>query len=101
ASGTLRTGRDDQGRMTFPSLVGYHSAHNKLVAGRAALTLPGSDLTLPLASVKRYMGLDRKFPLGPLSLTPPEASACILRYLRDVLAATLGDPRYRLDSAII
>src|SRR5579884_1615001 len=102
----LVTGRDEQDRMTFPSVVGWHPGQQRLVAGRAAVVLrdpDGSDgpLTLPLASVKRHMGLDRRFPLGPHSLSPEEASAQVLRLLRDVLARTLSDPRFLLDAAII
>jgi molecular chaperone DnaK len=96
----LISGRDDKGRMTFPSVVGYHPEQRRIVAGRAAQALRESA-TLPLASVKRHMGLDRRFPLGPESLTPPEVSAGILRLLRDMLARTLNDPRQLLDSAII
>jgi molecular chaperone DnaK len=103
---TLLTGQDEHGRRIFPSLVGYHPEHNRLVAGRAAQALRSAtghpnSLTLPLASVKRFMGLPRTFPLGPHELTPPEASACILRLLRDMLARTLNDPRRLIDSAII
>jgi molecular chaperone DnaK len=103
---TLLTGQDEHGRRTFPSLVGHHPEHGRLVAGRAAQALrspAGRDnaLTLPLASVKRFMGLEREFPLGPHKLTPPEVSACILRLLRDMLARTLHDPGRLLDSAII
>ncbi|HZY84715.1 MAG TPA: Hsp70 family protein, partial [Gemmataceae bacterium] len=94
----LLTGRDEQGRTTFPSLVGYHPEQNRLVAGRAARGIP---LTLPLASVKRYMGLDRRFPVGPRELTAPEASAEVLRLLRDVLARTVNDARFRIDSAVV
>jgi molecular chaperone DnaK len=47
------------------------------------------------------MGLPRTFPFGPNELTPPEASACILRLLRDMLARTLNEPRRLIDSAII
>jgi molecular chaperone DnaK len=102
----LLTGQDEQGCRTFPSLVGYHPEHGRLVAGRAAQALrspAGRDnaLTLPLASVKRFMGLPRAFPLGPHTLTPPEVSACILRLLRDMLARTLHDPGRQIDSAII
>ncbi|HTU20116.1 MAG TPA: Hsp70 family protein, partial [Gemmataceae bacterium] len=32
---TIVTGQDEQGRRTFPSLVGWHNEHNRLVAGRA------------------------------------------------------------------
>jgi molecular chaperone DnaK len=103
----LVTGRDEQARMTFPSLVGYHPEQKRLVVGRAAQALPAVSaasavpLTLPLASVKRFMGLDRSFAVGPESLRPPEVSALILRHLRDVLARTLNDPRFRLDAAVI
>jgi molecular chaperone DnaK len=99
----LIPGRDDQGHMTFPSLVGYHPEQRRLVAGRAAQALQGPEprLTLPLSSVKRFMGLDKAFPVGPEALTPPQASACILRLLRDMLARTLADPRQLLDSAVL
>src|SRR5690349_5985709 len=94
----LITGEDEHGHRTFPSLVGYHPEYGRIVAGRAAQALrvpAGQDnsLTLPLASVKRFMGLPRAFALGPHKLTPPEVSACILRLLRDMLARTLHDPR--------
>src|SRR5262245_39412742 len=52
--GELLTGRDDQGRVIFPSLVGHDASTNTLVAGRLAQALvsnPASS-TLPLASVK-------------------------------------------------
>ncbi len=62
---------------------------------------PPSTLQLPLASVKRFMGLQREFDLGPHKLTPPEVSAHILRLLRDMLARTLNDPRQLIDAAII
>ena len=109
----LLTGCDELGRMTFPSIVGYDAALGRLVSGRSARSLrdlegfqnpganaPGSPI-LPLSSVKRFMGLDRRFPLGPAALTAPEASAHILRLLRDVLARTLNDPTYQLDLAVI
>jgi molecular chaperone DnaK len=104
---TLLTAADEQGRHTFPSLIGYHPQERRLVVGRAAQVLPAAGaseavpLTLPLASVKRFMGLDRRFAVGTENLSPPEASACILRHLRDMLARTLAEPRYRLDAAVI
>src|SRR5437868_1070305 len=70
----LITGADERGRTTFPSVVGYHSEQKRIVAGRAAValrTLPDST-TLPLSSVKRFMGLDRAFPVGPQTLQPPD-----------------------------
>jgi molecular chaperone DnaK len=103
----LLTGQDEHGRHIIPSLVGYQpQGTTTLVAGRAAAALRVANSakdapTLPLASVKRFMGLDRQFPLGPHALTPPEVSACILRLLREAMARTLDNPRYLLDSAVI
>jgi molecular chaperone DnaK len=102
----LLTGQDEHGHRTFPSLVGLHPEHGRIVAGWAAQTLrtpSGRDnsLTLPLASVKRFMGLQRAFALGSHPLTPSEVSAHILRLLRDMLARTLNEPRQLIDSAII
>ena len=47
------------------------------------------------------MGLDKPFSIGPETLQPPEVSAVILRHLRDMMARTLNDAHYLLDSAII
>src|SRR5262245_269780 len=99
----LLTGRDEQGRVIFPSLVGHDPATDQLVAGRAAQALvshPASS-TLPLSSVKRFMGLDRRFDVGPKTLAPAEVSALILRGLRDWMARTLADPAYQIDQAIV
>ena len=102
----LITGRDEQGRMTFPSVVGYDAVRSCLISGHAAQALrstpiAASPAALPLSSVKRYMGLDRRFSLGPQSLAPIEASAHILRMLREVMPRTLNDSTYQVDSAII
>jgi molecular chaperone DnaK len=106
AGRALLTGRDEQGRSTVPSVVGWDQARQQLVAGREALAAlakpgPGRPPPLPLSSIKRFMGLERRFPLGPQSLTPVEVSAVLLRQLRDRLAATLADPRQVIDRAII
>jgi molecular chaperone DnaK len=106
ADSRLVTGQDEQGRMTFPSIVGWHAEQGRVVAGRPAQALRAAGpregpVTLPLSSVKRYMGLDKRFPVGPQALTPPEASAHVLRLLRDMLARTLNDPHYLLDSAVV
>ena len=100
---SLITGHDDLGRQTIPSVVGYDPGQKRLIAGRAALAMKAELNTplLPLSSVKRFMGLDREFNLGPESLTPPQASAVILRLLRDFMAQALHDDHYLLDSAIV
>jgi molecular chaperone DnaK len=94
----ILTGQDEQGRKTFPSVVGYQEG--RTVAGRPAAALKGQPAA-PVTSVKRFMGLDRRFPVGPETLAPPQVSARILTLLRDVMARTLHDGRYLLDSAII
>ncbi len=106
ADAALLTGADDQGRMTFPSVLGWHGGQGRLVSGRPArdLKAPGSGeapVALPLSSVKRFMGLDKQFTLGAETLTPPQASAVLLRALRDLMARTLNDSRHLLDSAVI
>jgi molecular chaperone DnaK len=105
ASGsTLLTGGDEHGRMTFPSVVAWSDEEGELIAGRKAHALKavyGRSSSVPLSSVKRFMGLDKPFTLGPETLQPQDVSAVILRSLRDLLARTLNDAHYLLDSAII
>ena len=106
ADSALLTGADEQGRQTFPSVLGWHAEQKRLVACRPArdLKAPGpreTAVTLPLSSVKRFMGLDKQWTLGPETLTPPQASAVILRHLREMMARTLNDPKYLLDSAVV
>jgi molecular chaperone DnaK len=96
----LLTGQDEQGRQIFPSVVGYHPDKGQAVVGVPASRLMGQAAN-PVSSVKRFMGLPRQFPVGPEWLTPPHVSARILRLLREVLARTLADDRYLLDSAIV
>ena len=106
ADSSLLTGADEQGRKTFPSVLGWHAEQGRLVAGRPAhdLKAPGpreAAVTLPLSSVKRFMGLDKTWTLGPETLTPPQASAVILRHLREMMARTLNDSKYLLDSVVV
>src|SRR5262249_20719935 len=99
---TLLAGQQ-AGRITFPSLVGWDDKAKKLVAGPDALALVSTGATLPLASVKRHMGLDKRFAVGPQALTPAEVPAAILGGLREGLARTLasdGRP-WLIDSAIV
>ena len=96
----LITAADDQGHKTFPSIVAHLDAQNRLVTGWQARKLRG-QARASVSSVKRFMGLDRRLPVGEAELTPVEVSARILTHCRDALAATLADPRYLLDSAIV
>ena len=94
------TGQDEAGRKIFPSVVGYEKDAARPVVAHSAAPLRGTAKSA-ISSIKRFMGLNRSFPVGPDTLTPPEASARILRHLRDVLARTLNDGRCVLDSALI
>ena len=97
----LLTGRDAQGRAIQPSVLACAAGPDRLVAGWSARQLRRSGQPL-VSSAKRSMGLERRFSLGPeRTLTPIEVSAGILSHCRDLLAATLNDPRYLLDTAII
>jgi molecular chaperone DnaK len=95
----LLTGASEHGKLTFPSVVAWDAERKRLAAGRAALDLGGD--VLPLASVKRHMGLEKSFTVGPKTLSPHGASAVILHNLRDWLTRTLADPRRVIDRAII
>jgi molecular chaperone DnaK len=100
----LLTGGDEHGRMTVPSVVAWDDDAGELIAGRKAHARKGvfgRSSSVPLSSVKRFMGLDKPFTLGSETLQPPEVSAVILRHLRDLMARTLNDAHYLLDSAII
>jgi molecular chaperone DnaK len=94
------TGQDEAEHRTFPSLVGYADESKRPLIAHSAAPLRGKA-NGPLASIKRFMGLNRSFRVGPDTVTPPEASARILNHLRDVMARTLNGGRYLLDSAII
>src|SRR5438552_9083912 len=94
----LITACDAQGHKTFPSVVASQS--QRLVAGWSARELRAHALPA-VSSVKRHMGLEHRFVVGDKELTPVEVSARILEHCRDALAATLEDPRYLLDSAVI
>ncbi|MBY0228533.1 MAG: Hsp70 family protein [Gemmataceae bacterium] len=96
----LRTGLDDEGRAILPSLIAWDEGKGALVSGHDARAVPDR---LPLSSVKRFMGLERRFVLGPRSLAAPDVSAVILRRLREMMARALGAEaeRHLLDLAVI
>ncbi|HKI37912.1 MAG TPA: Hsp70 family protein [Gemmataceae bacterium] len=96
----LITGQDEHGHKIVPSVVGYLAEPGHPVVGRAAAALKGNPGG-PVASVKRHMGLERTFAVGPETLTPPQVSARILLKLRELLAYALNDGTHVLDSAII
>jgi molecular chaperone DnaK len=101
----LIAGEDEQGRRTFPSVIAYHPEERRFLVGPSASARKASahpaDAEAPVASVKRFMGLERFFEVGPESLTPPEISARILTLLREMLDRTVNEPRCRYDAAVI
>ena len=100
----LLTGGDEHGRMTVPSVVAWDDDAGQFIAGRKAHARKGvfgRSNSVPLSSVKRFMGLDKPFALGSETLQPPQVSAVILDHLRNLMARTLNDAHYLLDSAII
>jgi molecular chaperone DnaK len=92
------TGEDEHGCRIIPSVVGYVTDEARPAVGRPVAAFKGQQA---VSSVKRYMGLQRQFAVGPDLLTPPAVSSRILTHLRHVLARTLNDSRYLLDAAII
>ena len=67
------TGQDDADHRIFPSLVGYADDSKRPLIAHSAAPYRGK-LQGPLSSIKRFMGLNRSFRVGPDTLTPPEAS---------------------------
>src|SRR5262249_36129850 len=96
----LVAGQDEQGRKTFPSVVAFQPESQRRLVGRPAAALKGSAVPV-VSSVKRFMGLERPFAVGPETLTPPQVSAQVLQLLREVMGRTLQDSRYVLDTAVI
>ena len=99
---SLITGQDDQGRMTFPSLVGYHP-QRRLVAGREAQALKAAVRHARPAAVIRQAahGPESDFTLGPETPHAAASVGAILRLLRDVHGPHPERRHYLLDSAVI
>ena len=101
----LLTGADDQGRMTFPSVVGWHAGQGRLVAGRAARPSRrrGRASAGHAAAVvgQALHGPGQHIPARPRDA---DAAAGVGRHpavAARLLARTLNDSKYLLDSAII
>ncbi len=77
-----------EGERTTPSVVAYKNKE-KLV-GRVARNQAVSNPEHTVASIKRHMGEDKKFPLEGKDYTPQEISAMILQKLKADAEAYLG-----------
>jgi molecular chaperone DnaK len=75
----------------IPSVVGYSQQAGWLV-GQPALNQYTFDPDNTVRSVKREMGSSERFKLGKHELSPPEVSAFILRELKSIAEANLGQP---------
>ncbi len=98
----IREGRpfvipDAAGKPIVPSFVGLSSTGEMLVGELARnqyIVAPEQTIK----SIKRKMGSDERVSLGPETYTPQEISAFILRRLKSMAEAFLGEP---IEQAVI
>lgn len=88
--------KDDFNQRLTPSVVATDRQGNLLV-GRRAKARAGQQPE-PIMFVKRSMGEDKPFSLGDRSLQPEDISAEILRYLKEMAEAQMGEP---IEEAVI
>lgn len=81
----------------IPSVVGY-SAQAGWLVGRPALNQYTLDPDNTVRSIKRKMGTAERVSLGDREFTPQQISAFILRELKSIAEANLGQP---LNKAVI
>ncbi len=82
---------EHNGERIVPSVVAVDEAGKLLVGSEARNYLP-VDPDNAVRSVKRAMGTDQRFFLRGQEYSPQQISACILRKLRALAAAALGEP---------
>ena len=75
----------------LPSVVGL-ADDGSLLVGEPARNQYVLHPERTIRSIKRRMGEDIKVPLGTAEYTPPEVSAMILRRLKEIAQAHLGEP---------
>jgi molecular chaperone DnaK len=78
------------GESTTPSVVAFLEDGDVLV-GRAARAQAAVNPARTVISVKRWLGGDHRFAIGPRRYAPQEIAAVILRQLRDDAERHLGE----------
>jgi molecular chaperone DnaK len=89
-NGQARVIEVDGGKL-LPSVVGIGD-DGSLLVGQAARNQYVLYPERTVRSIKRRMGEDTKVPMGPLSYTPQEISALILKRLKQAAERELGQP---------
>ena len=102
---TILCRTDNAGRKTFPSVIVYDKRANNIKCGQPAFNRRGS-VPEPIVSIKSHMGdPNYRVTSGPLTLSPVEVSAEILREMKNQMQEFLsGTPGYEnnvVDRAVI
>ena len=80
-----------EGDATLPSVVGLQ-ANGKIAVGKTAKRNQAKFPLHTIIEVKRKMGKNEKVKLGDKEFTPQEISAFILRRIKELAEAELGEP---------
>jgi molecular chaperone DnaK len=102
---TILCRTDSAGRKTFPSVIVYDKRTNGIKSGQPAFNRRGS-VPEPIVSIKSHMGdPNYRAATGPVTLSPVEVSAEILREMKtqmqEYLNNTPGCENYVVDRAVI
>ena len=96
-SGEVRLITDENGQVLFPSVVGYIEEEG-LIAGSQAKERLLTHSSDTVSSFKRFMGSDKRYPLGGKEYSPMELSAMVLERIKRNAEFFLKE---EIDEAII